>query len=274
MEHISEAPKLQDFTALSEHQEQTPGSFFGGKPVLHLHAPAATVKVPVQQYEAQADLRQLVGSTAPVPSDGNLNIEGVDVWVTSRHLLLYTPAASSGLQVSYQAITITAQDGADVLLELNLSHADTADEDIQYVQLRLFATRIEHHATTTAETETQSGANGTTSHNDTATALWKAISDCQELNPDPVANGEEGEDGEMEFDETAPGATGWITSENMADFMDENGNFRMPAGMAVIGGEEEQQEPLGEGAGRSRTAAELDAEEGADGDDAKWQRTG
>lgn len=291
LEQLMQAPQLDDFTALSQHQEQTPGSFFAGKPVLHLYAPAAVVKVPVEPYEAaQAHpdrdlIKQLLGGHAPVPSDGNLSIEGVDVWVTSRHVLLYSPAASSGVQISYPTITITAQDGGDVLLELNLSDADTADEDIQHVQMRIFATNIERHANTTAdaESEPQSGANGTTSHNHIAiaTAVWRAISDCQELNPDPPAAGEDGEDredaGEEAFDETAPGATGWITSENMADFMDQSGNFRVPAGMTVIGGEDDQAEtaePLGEGAGRSRTAAEFDAEEGAYGDDNKWQRTG
>jgi len=103
--------------------------------------------------------------------------------------------------------------------------------------------------------------------------LYEAISACQELNPDPPSDDEGG------FDETAPGATGWITSENMAEFTDENGNFRMPEGMTVIGGEDEDVEVdgaaevdgLGAGAGRTRTAAEVDDVEE---DEAKWQRTG
>jgi len=85
------------------------------------------------------------------------------------------------------------------------------------------------------------------------------------------------------FDETAPGATGWITSENMADFVDEEGNFRMPEGGMVIGGEDEMDGDgeeggagsLGAGAGRRRGAdALVDAEDGAVEDEAKWQRTG
>ena len=56
-----------------------------------------------------------------------------------------------------------------------------------------------------------------------------------------------------------PGATGWITSENMQDYLDENGQFRIPEGVTVIGEEEDEDvnhETLGRGAGRTRTAQE------------------
>lgn len=141
--------------------------------------------------------------------------------------------------------------------------------------MRIHPGTIEHHGPAPEE-QASAGANGTTTHNDSATALFKAISDCQELNPDPDPS-DEGEEDQS----TEPGAGGWITSDNMADFMDENGNFRVPEDMTVIGGEdevagaaEEEATNLGEGAGRTRTAAELDAEDGAaDGEDSKWQRT-
>lgn len=197
-------------------------------------------------------------------------------------MILYSVPHSYGIRIEYPSITVTAQDGSDVLLELNLSDDDTADEDIEFLQLRITPDTVERHAAhqATAGASTGSnGSNGTTNDNDASTALYKAISDCQELNPDPPMQGEEGEDGHEAFDETAPGATGWITSENMADFMDENGNFRMPAGMTVVGGEQEEeagntpaegtQVALGEGAGRTRTAAEALEEE-----ESKWQRTG
>ncbi len=35
---IHAAPALDSFTPLSEHQEQTPTSFYNAKPVLHYHA--------------------------------------------------------------------------------------------------------------------------------------------------------------------------------------------------------------------------------------------
>lgn len=103
-----------------------------------------------------------------------------------------------------------------------------------------------------------------------------AIGDCQELNPDPAEDDSEEEGyGEPAFDETAPGATGWITSENIHEYTDENGNFKMPEGVTVIGGEDEEDDnaQLGEGAGRVRRADEVDADEGA-GEEAKWQKTG
>ncbi|KAK4501960.1 hypothetical protein PRZ48_007770 [Zasmidium cellare] len=252
MEQITTAPAVADFTPLSEHQAQTPGTFFGSRPVLHLHA--------ISNITAEhTDLQRL---TSPV-----------DVYVTSQHLILFSPSASLGFQIPYPTITVTAQDGADVLLELNLSDDDTADEDIEFLQMRITPERIEKHGEE-AEEQASAGAgtNGTTSGNDISTALYKAISDCQELNPDP--RGEDDEDGEGGFDETAPGATGWITSENMADFVDEDGNFRMPAGMTVVGGEEEEgAATLGAGAGTTRTATEVDGG-GDEEEESKWQRTG
>ena len=35
---IHAAPPLDSFTALADHQAQTPTSFYGAKPVLHYHA--------------------------------------------------------------------------------------------------------------------------------------------------------------------------------------------------------------------------------------------
>ncbi|KAF2172745.1 hypothetical protein M409DRAFT_62456 [Zasmidium cellare ATCC 36951] len=258
MEQITAAPSPSAFTPLSDHQAQTPGTFFASKPVLHLHAIARITA------DNNTDLQRL---TSPV-----------DVYVTSHHLILFSSAASLGFQIPYPTITVTAQDGADVLLELNLSDEDTADEDIEFLQMRITPESIVKEYDEEEEEQASAGAgtatNGTTSGNDASTALFKAISDCQELNPDPRGDDDEG--GEGAFDETAPGATGWITSENMADFMDEDGNFRMPAGMTVVGGEEEDGEgavTLGAGAGTTRTAAEAN-DEGDEEEESKWQRTG
>jgi nucleotide-sensitive chloride channel 1A len=104
-----------------------------------------------------------------------------------------------------------------------------------------------------------------------------AIGDCQELNPDPAEDDSEDDEGQgfggQGFDETAPGATGWITSENLHEYTDADGNFKMPEGVTVFGDEGDDVQVLGEGAGRVRRADEVDADEGADGE-AKWQRTG
>lgn len=275
LETLETAPQVADFTPLSEYTSQTPGSFFGGKAVLHLYAPASILKIPSEQFSAQHDFQRL-SSTAPSAVEGQMHLSGIDVWVTSRQVLLWASEVGAGLKIEYPSITVTAQDGEDVLLEVNLSDGDTADEDIQFVQLRILAREVLHHAgAAQAQAGEDGAANGTTAagQNEASTALFKAISDCQELNPDPPQAGDE-DGGEGGFDPTAPGATGWITSENMGDFMDENGEFRMPEGMTVIGGEEDEQvEGLGEGAGRTRTAAERDTEDGAE-EEGKWQRTG
>ena len=170
-----------------------------------------------------------------------------------------------------------AQVGSAVLLELNLSDSNvTADEDIEHLQIRITPATI---TSPSAASNGQTNGNGNGNATDPSFALYMAIGDCQELNPDPAED--DSEDGEgyggQAFDETAPGATGWITSENLHEYTDENGNFKMPEGITVIGGEDEEEGPaqLGEGAGRVRRADEVDgdAEEGADGE-AKWQKTG
>lgn len=198
-------------------------------------------------------------------------------WI--RSLLLW-PTSGTGLKIPYPTITIHAQQGSAVLLELNLSDDNTADEDLEFIQLRICPTSVTNSATEAAEQVDGAQANGDRAASPVK-ALYDAISACQELNPDPNADGDDEEDGMGGFDETAPGATGWITSENMGDFMDEEGNLRMPEGATVIGGEEEvnggveeQTNGLGAGAGRRRGADEVDARDGVTEDETKWQRTG
>lgn len=184
------------------------------------------------------------------------------------YLTLVSTSKAAAIQISYQTITVHAQEGSAVLLGLNLSDSNTADEDLVFIQLRITPQSIETYEEEIEDSELpQTNGNGTQSSNP-AQALFKAIADCQELNPDPP------EDEDDELDETAPGATGWITSENMADFLDENGELRIPQDATVVGEEESDQPswPLGQGAGRSRTADELDTEDGAD-EETKWQRT-
>lgn len=90
------APAMADFALLSEHQEQTPTTFFGGKPVLHLHATSNTIKIPSEQFAAQPDLQRLAGSAPPAAADdGSIHIPGVDVWVSSRFVLTSHKANSS-----------------------------------------------------------------------------------------------------------------------------------------------------------------------------------
>jgi nucleotide-sensitive chloride channel 1A len=195
-------------------------------------------------------------------------------------MTFYAPTRSTGLIIPYPSITVTAQDGAEVLLELTLSPPDVADEDLEVLQLRILPTTTT--TTTTGvdfpenapENSTDQIPNGSSSSTSSSSssfasaALFHAISTCQDLNPDPRLPGDDDDDDDEEmrpappFDPTAPGATGWITSENLADFMDDEGNFRMPpgggggGGVTIIGGGEDDD----------------DEGEFADGDDGQQQQ--
>ncbi|KAI7174836.1 hypothetical protein D0869_01482 [Hortaea werneckii] len=275
-ETVTQKPQVEDFTPLDQHQEQTPQSFFAAKPVLHLQSPRATVAISKEDAEKNADFGHLGSREEEAEST---SFKDIDVWVTSRYLVLWSTAAEKGLRIPYPTITIHAQEGQAVLLELNLSDSNTADEDLEFIQLRIFPITTSGGPGAPENVGVNGHANG---GSDAAPVkvLYDAISACQELNPDPNPEGDDDEEGGVGgFDETAPGATGWITSENMADFMDEEGNFKMPEGVTVIGGgddaaEEEEADGLGAGAGRRRAANEVDAEDGAAQDETKWQRTG
>jgi chloride channel, nucleotide-sensitive, 1A len=271
-------PREEDFMPLSDHQEQTPGTFFGGKPVLHLRCTGSRLLIAEPELQGQPDFAAL-GTPSPSSTGSGADVEigGIDVWVTSRYLLLWSSVAAKGVQIPYPTITLHAQDRDAVLLQLSLSEpSNTLDDDLESIQLRVVP----------SAGDTSSGAQETHADGEAHTnghgqppeqLLYEAISACQELNPDANMDDDDG----LGFDETAPGATGWITSENMADFMDENGNFRMPEGVSMIGGqdidvnghEDGTSGALGAGAGSRRTAAEVDAENDTE-EEAKWQRTG
>lgn len=92
--------------------------------------------------------------------------------------------------------------------------------------------------------------------------IFNAMNTCADMHPDPDASDEDGDD---VLDDTAPGATGWITADNLDEYMDEEGNF---SGM-VIGGEE-----LGPGAGTVRSRDEGENGVNGDGHEEKYYRTG
>jgi nucleotide-sensitive chloride channel 1A len=85
---ITTAPSVDDFTPFSEHHEQTPGSFFAAKPVLHLQAPASKLQVSKDELKANEAIKALVATTddAAVDAEGLVEIQDIDVWVTSRYV--------------------------------------------------------------------------------------------------------------------------------------------------------------------------------------------
>ena len=48
-------------------------------------------------------------------------------------------------------------------------------------------------------------------------AMYTAVTACQNLHPDPPLPGEQ--------EEGLPGSSGWITAENMHEYVDDEGNF-------------------------------------------------
>ncbi len=172
------------------------------------------------------------------------------------------------------------------------------------------------HVTLIPSSTTNGVAQPTTSnHNEPETttsdgdiqALFTAVTTCSNLNPDPQAEPNSDEEGGFGDNEAfssigglppaMPGSGGWITSENVGDFFDENGEPRVEvfdtgAEEAGVTGSADGQDPndntgervegLGAGAGNVRPRDDDedidwgDDGDGADGDGAesKWRRTG
>jgi hypothetical protein len=106
---ITTAPSVDDFTPFSEHQEQTPGSFFAGKPVLHLQAPASKLQVSKDELEANEAVKALVATTddAAVDAEGLVEIQDIDVWVTSRYVPIVFKRNASPQTTQHQNKSLT-----------------------------------------------------------------------------------------------------------------------------------------------------------------------
>ncbi|CAI6304836.1 unnamed protein product [Periconia digitata] len=254
LRHLQEVPKATDFTPLQEHQEQTPTTFFGSKPVLYAHQTDLTLTATASQLKEDAAFAAFSSSA----SDGEDALIGdVAIWVNSENLILSqgTPNPTA-VAIPYPSIALHATlkhtpSTEALLLNISLNDASTVNsaEEISVLELRVLPP-----AYTTPEPQ-----------NGCIKDIFAAMNTCADLHPDPEDGEENGED---VFDETAPGATGWITAENMGDFMDADGNFTG----TVIGGEEE----LGPGAGTVRQREEVAEEEGETngvGHAEKYQRT-
>ena len=86
LEAVQTAPQFDDFTPLSQHQEQTPGTFFGASSVLHLHSAGATIRISAEDLQSQPTLETLKDEDFLAGADGQVTFEGVDVWVTSKYV--------------------------------------------------------------------------------------------------------------------------------------------------------------------------------------------
>lgn len=80
IQYVDTAPKASDFTPLQEHQEQTPTTFFGAKPVTYAHYSGVTLSAPVLQLQENSVFAKFNTTT-----DGeDTLIKDVDIWVTSE----------------------------------------------------------------------------------------------------------------------------------------------------------------------------------------------
>lgn len=173
-----------------------------------------------------------------------------------RNLTLFqTGPTSTGVSIPYPSIALHATmkykstiDALYMNLSLNDTETVNDEEDIQTLELTILPPSYANNPDTACIKE-----------------IFTAMNTCADLHPDPDASGDEGED---ILEDSAPGASGWITAENMDQYVDENGNF---AGL-VIGDDE-----LGPGAGTVRTRDQADeGANGVNGDEheEKYHRTG
>lgn len=93
---IHEAPALDSFTSLADHQSQTPISFYNAKPVLHAHLTNAYATTPVEEGQVPKlpiflEGRHLEAHLVVQPEEEQATAKvraQVEVFVTSEYVLL------------------------------------------------------------------------------------------------------------------------------------------------------------------------------------------
>ena len=79
---ITAAPTADAFTSLQEHQQQTPSTFFGAKPVLYAHNTALTLSALPAQLQQHAAF-----SAFNTESDGgDVLAKDITIWVSSEYV--------------------------------------------------------------------------------------------------------------------------------------------------------------------------------------------
>ncbi|KAF1996978.1 hypothetical protein P154DRAFT_300144 [Amniculicola lignicola CBS 123094] len=256
--NVSTPPKADDFTPLEEHQTQTPATFFDGKPVLYAHYAGLTLAIEETRLSASPAIKQFASST----EDGHALVKNVEIWVTSKDLFLSQTAPSPvAVAIPYPAIALHATGKFKSQFEslfMNISLNDAADvndeEDIDILDLTVLPPNY-------ASPDSDSAC---------IKEIYTAMNACADLHPDPDADED---DGDVDFeDDTAPGASGWITAENVDQYyLDDEGTIQNRGEIDMDIGQE-----LGPGAGTVRPREDegppVNGAGGANGD-TKWQRT-
>ncbi|KAI9725064.1 MAG: hypothetical protein M1812_000340 [Candelaria pacifica] len=330
VELLRTAPAGESFTSLAVHQEQTPASFYDGKAMLHYSCSGAHLVVTKGDLAAAPGFAAMSSETSSSNGDSNavngsttasesgagtvVVFSGIDAWITNERVILFSNAESAGVAIPYQDISLHATRR----LKLPSSAPESPEVQGLYMQITIASDEFEDegqiHVTLIPSSTTNIDAQSTTfNHNETQAmatdsdiqALFSAVTTCSNLNPDPQA--EPNSDGEGGFDDNEgfssigglppamPGSGGWITSENVGDFFDENGEPRV--GVFDTGTEETgatgleagrepsdntggEVESLGAGAGNVRPRDDNEDIDwgdndgaGGDGAESKWRRT-
>jgi nucleotide-sensitive chloride channel 1A len=83
IQHLDKTPKAEDYTSLQEHQEQTPTTFFGSKPVLYARYAGLTLSSPASQLQQDAAFFRF---NAENEGEEAL-IKDVEIWVNSEYAM-------------------------------------------------------------------------------------------------------------------------------------------------------------------------------------------
>ncbi|KAF1937757.1 hypothetical protein EJ02DRAFT_356170 [Clathrospora elynae] len=252
LRHIETAPTTDEFTPIQQHQEQTPSTFFDSKPVLYAHYDGLTLSAPASQFQQDVAFSKFTSE-----GDGeDALVKDIAVWVSSESLIFFQNSPSpTGVSIPYPAVALHAtmkfKSTVEALyMNLSLNDAETVndEEEIQMLELTVLPPSYSSSPDTACIKD-----------------IFGAMNICADLHPDP--NASDDDDGEDLLDDSAPGANGWITADNMDEYIDEDGNFR---GM-VIGDE------LGPGAGTVRSRDDDEGTNGMNdvhGHGEKYHRTG
>jgi nucleotide-sensitive chloride channel 1A len=97
---VDQSPRESDYTSLEAHQQETPGSFYDGRPVLHHRVQNASLKISEQELATNSALRVLRTSAGPgaaphasprSQANGDeheprveVTITRIQIWVTSE----------------------------------------------------------------------------------------------------------------------------------------------------------------------------------------------
>jgi nucleotide-sensitive chloride channel 1A len=87
---IHTEPSLDSFTPLTEHQAQTPASFYGAKPILHYHCTGAHAIIPAAHrndlpiFSSESTTSAANGSAGANGDVPATVVERVNIFVTSE----------------------------------------------------------------------------------------------------------------------------------------------------------------------------------------------